>query len=493
MKEKNNNTSTTVYNNTNKIISIMLLLIITFMQVITIPINANAFTVGVDGIKLTSPSTSLSVGDKVEVIVSTRGQAVSAIDTAIVYDTDIFEIIKEEDIVKLSSENWTIALEEQPDADGKHWLGILTQSGKYLTGDLFKIVFTVKKETTTIKFTEAQVAFADKTTAGDPDIETAIEESVTIEVKEETTHKVTFKNDDGTVIEIIDVPHGNGAQFGGQIPTSTKVQPGYEAIFKGWKDVDKLQNVTEDTTVSAEYDMKPIVYTITYENLRDSDNSQNPKTYTVEDQNINLVNLANKEKYKFKGWYTTNDNTGVKVTSIDTSKLGNIKLYAQWEEIADKDKLYLKSAKYKIGENDIDIYEDGDVYLDKIEPKTTFAQFRSNCETNGIMTVIDHNGNVLGENDLVGTNMTIKVTKDDEEIIITAVVMGDIDGNGKVTISDWSEMNKVVLKERTLKGAQFKAADLDDNEKITVSDSSTENQVILKVTELKYDKKKLNN
>lgn len=490
MKNENNDTTITARDKTNKVISIILLLLITFMQITSIPINTKAYTVGVDGIKLTSTSTSLSVNDKVEVVVSTRGQGVSGIDTAIVYDTDVFEIITEQDITKLSEDDWTVSLEKQPDENGKHWLGILTQTGNYITGDLFKIVFTVKKQakSTTIKFTEAQVAFSDKTTAGEPNIETAMEESVTIE---EATHKVTFKNDDGTIIETIDVPHGDGAEFGGKTPTANNVKPGYEAIFKGWKDVEKLENVTEDTTVSAEYDMKPIVYTITYENLKGSDNSQNPKTYTVEDKNINLVNLENKENYKFKGWYTTNDNTGVKVTSIDTSKLGNITLYAQWEETS-RDKLYLKSAKYKIGENDIDIYEDGDVYLDKIEPKTTFAQFRSNCETNGIMTVIDHNGNILGENDLVGTNMTIKVTKDDEEIIITAVVMGDIDGNGKVTISDWSEMNKVVLKERTLEGAQFKAADLDDNEKITVSDSSTENQVILKVTELKYDKKKLN-
>ena len=154
----------------------------------------------------------------------------------------------------------------------------------------------------------------------------------------------------------------------------------------------------------------------------------------------------------------------------------NIILYAKWEE----EKLYLKSQKYKVGENDIDNYEENDVYLDKIEPETTVAELINNCETNGIISVINEEGKELEEDELVGTNMTIKVTRYDEEITLTAVVMGDLDGNGKVTATDLSTLNQTVLQLIQLKGASFKAADLDDNEKITATDLSTENNAILK-------------
>ena len=84
--------------------------------------------------------------------------------------------------------------------------------------------------------------------------------------------------------------------------------------------------------------------------------------------------------------------------------------------------------------------------------------------------------------------MTIKVTKYDEEITLKAVVMGDLDGNGKVTATDLSALNQNILKVVKLEGAVFKAADLDDNNRITATDLSTENSVILKNITLTYVK-----
>ena len=246
--------------------------------------------------------------------------------------------------------------------------------------------------------------------------------------------------------------------------------------------------------MEAVYEETPIEYTITYQDLKGSDNSQNPVKYTVESTNLQLVNLPDQEKYIFKGWYTTDDENGVKVTSIDVSKLENIILYARWEEkqpLNPTDRLYLKSDKYKVGEKDIDNYEVGDVYLDKIEPQTTVAEFIRNCESNGtitVVTVIDGKEVVLKDNDLVGTNMTIKTTGFGETFVLTAVVMGDLDGDGKVTPTDLSTLNQAVLKDIKLEGAFFKAADLDDNENLTPTDLSTINNTILKNIVLTYKK-----
>ena len=104
------------------------------------------------------------------------------------------------------------------------------------------------------------------------------------------------------------------------------------------------------------------------------------------------------------------------------------------------------------------------------------------------MSVIDSEGNVLGDDDLVGTNMTIKVTKNTKEIILTAVVMGDLDGNGVVTATDYSTINQAILELVTLDGAYYKAADLDDNEDLTATDLSTINNTILGEITLTYTK-----
>ena len=303
------------------------------------------------------------------------------------------------------------------------------------------------------------------------------------EVKKYT---VTYKNDDGSILATEEVEYGKNAEYTGETPIKENVQPGYEGKFIGWDDESKLQNIKQDITVTAKYDIVLKVYTIKYRNIKESDNSANPTTYTIEDSNIKLVDLQNQGKFIFKGWYTEPDSSGIKVESIDTSKLENIILYAQWEN----DGLYLSSKTYKVGEKDIDNYEDGDIYLDKIRPDTTLSEFIDNCTTNGKITVINQNGKVLRNSDFVGTNMTIKVTKDDEEITMTAVVMGDLSGDGRTTAQDLATLNQAVLGmlDKELEGAVFKAADIDDNMRLTATDLAAVNGSILKITPLTYKK-----
>ena len=316
-----------------------------------------------------------------------------------------------------------------------------------------------------------------------------ISSDVTLKAKyERNKYNVTFKNDDGSTLYTTVVQYEDKAEFSGKEPTSTKNTPGYKAKFKGWSNQPALDKVTGDTTVTATYELSPIQYKISYNNTKDCDNSQNPTSYTIEDKNITLKNLEDKENSKFLGWYDKAVG-GNKITSIDTSKLENIILYAQWE----KDELYLKSEKYKIGENDIDNYEQGDIYLDKIEPNTTLKDFIANCDTNGDITVINSEGKELSDDDLVGTGMTMKVKRYDEEITLTLVVMGDLDGDGKVTAVDLSTLNQAILKTAKLKDAEFKAADLDDNKKLTATDLSTINDTILGNITLTYNKNQQNN
>ena len=319
--------------------------------------------------------------------------------------------------------------------------------------------------------------------------ETIVEltENITLNAKYNTNeYIVVFKNDDGSTIDAITVEHGGTAQYQGETPQKNDLQRGYQAEFTGWTNADKLQNVTENITVTATYKITPITYTITYKNTDNNDNSQNPTTYTIESENIILKDLVVEGEYEFLGWYDSEDEEAQKVTSIDTSKLENIILYARWDE----KKLYLMSEPYKIGENDIDRYEPDDIYLDKIQPKTTVAKFIKNCKTNGTITVINKQGQQLEQTDIVGTEMTIKVTKGNDVINLTAVVMGDTSGDGEATPEDMSDIKDVILKEKKLEGAMFKAADIDDTKNVTSTDLSDINKTILKIIDLIFIKNK---
>lgn len=225
----------------------------------------------------------------------------------------------------------------------------------------------------------------------------------------------------------------------GELPIPIK--PGYE--FEGWYDSDgnkvestDIVQITEDTTLTAKYTLT--TYTIEYKDLRGSDNSENPSTYTVEDENIQLVDLPNQENLIFKGWYTTNDDAGIKVNSIDTSKLENIILYARWEDDGndDKDKLYLKS----------DVYTIKDDIVSRVNAETTVSTFVDNLISNATTLIVyDKVGNELDDNSLVGTEMYVVATKDDEQIICKISVVGDLNGDGLITIVDVSRIKSNYL------------------------------------------------
>lgn len=149
------------------------------------------------------------------------------------------------------------------------------------------------------------------------------------------------------------------------------------------------------------------------------------------------------------------------------------------EPIDPTEKLYLSSEIYKIGNKDINNFEEGDKYISRVEEETTKETFTSNLKTNGTITIIKEDGTELEENELVGTGMTLRVTKDEENIELKIAVMGDLSGDGKVTATDLSTLNQTVLNIITLENEYKIAADLDENENLTVTDLSTLNMMLL--------------
>ena len=257
--------------------------------------------------------------------------------------------------------------------------------------------------------------------------------------------------------------------------------------------------------------------------------------YTVEDEDITLNDLS-REGYEFKGWYTTRNYTE-QVKIIDTSVAENITLYAWWngtnnsetivtaniyyvkvlfEDETTKENtfeyfndariyadihakenvrvfdskghivyepnisledLYLKSNVYTIG-NTHD-YKKGDLYIKQILPRTTLRTFINQSITNGNIEVYKTDGAKLGEDEYIGTNMILRVTKDEQIIVLTTSVIGDIDGNGKITVTDLSMLNKQIIGDVELNQGGTLAADIDLNGEITITDLSKLNKILI--------------
>lgn len=147
----------------------------------------------------------------------------------------------------------------------------------------------------------------------------------------------------------------------------------------------------------------------------------------------------------------------------------------------DEEKLYLSTEKYKIGENNIKDYEDGDKYISRITKETKLKDYINNLKTNGEITVTKEDGTKLTEEEYVGTGMKLTVTKDKEKIELKISVSGDLNGDGKVTATDLSTINQTILKTTKLENEYKLAADLDENNNITATDLSTLNKMLLKI------------
>lgn len=188
--------------------------------------------------------------------------------------------------------------------------------------------------------------------------------------------------------------------------------------------------------------------------------------------------------YVFKGWGMLPTATTANFNPGDIYNLNqDITLYAIWEE-----ELYLKSTEYLIGKAPDNYtkgmetkYKEGDEYISRILPeisryhesRTTIADFKNNILTNAeTIEIYDKDNNKLDEEDLVGTNMTLKLIKGSQTIEIKLIVTGDTNGDGKLTSADISGVTNHRLGLKILEGAYLQAADVNYDGKITSADKS---------------------
>ena len=131
----------------------------------------------------------------------------------------------------------------------------------------------------------------------------------------------------------------------------------------------------------------------------------------------------------------------------------------------------ITSKKYKI-EN---------VYIERILPKTTVAEFKQNVTTNQEIVFIDEIGNTLNESDFISTGIKIKVGN---TLNYTLIVIGDIDRDTQITINDLAQEKLHLIDYKTLTGIELKAADVDGDGVVTINDIAQMKLILIDLLKL---------
>lgn len=132
-------------------------------------------------------------------------------------------------------------------------------------------------------------------------------------------------------------------------------------------------------------------------------------------------------------------------------------------------------AQEKYGE----FYETKDEYITRILPETTLQDLKNNLENQQI-NVKTENGKVFPNTEYVGTSMKMTVGEKN----YTLSVIGDVDGNGKITITDASKINLHKNNLKKLDDKYILSADLNNDGKITITDVVQINLVVVNLKDI---------
>ena len=119
-----------------------------------------------------------------------------------------------------------------------------------------------------------------------------------------------------------------------------------------------------------------------------------------------------------------------------------------------------------------DIYEIDNVnkIITKIPFNTTSEILKRNIRVNGEMKIFDLDSNELYDRAIVGTSMELKIN---EKESYKLVIRGDLNGDGKLTITDLSKMKAFIVNLFTFNDKYMEmAADINYSNNITVTDLS---------------------
>ena len=124
------------------------------------------------------------------------------------------------------------------------------------------------------------------------------------------------------------------------------------------------------------------------------------------------------------------------------------------------------------------VYEIDENLINRISPNTNLETFKENISTEVGYVVENMEGIELESTDVIGTGYKL-ITETDKQYIL--IVTGDLNSDGKITLTDMSILRKHYLQVESLQGEYLKAADMDNNDKISLNDISVMRKQILEI------------
>lgn len=260
------------------------------------------------------------------------------------------------------------------------------------------------------------------------------------------SYTVVFKNWDSTVLSSKTYHYGDKVTAPGN--PSRAADNTYTYTFKGW-DQDVIDCVG-NASYTATYDAVYIDYTVVFKNWNGTVISSD--TYHWGEDVIAPADPArpNDDRYAyiFTGW---------------DKEIVNCAGNATYMAVYESELLVpttITSDKYTIGGG----------MISKIELGTKVSAFISNLNEGAYVKVFKGNAEVSGDA-LIGTGMVIKIIDGDTVVTsVTVVVTGDTNGDGKLTVTDYVQLQAHLLQKTLLQGAAAKAADTSGDGKISVTD-----------------------
>lgn len=259
-------------------------------------------------------------------------------------------------------------------------------------------------------------------------------------------YEYIFKDEKGNTLKRAKVPYGTVIVAPSY---SVSDEPGYMCEFIGWKNYTEGMIIESNRIFYAEVKKTPLFCKVTFKNYDGTVFA----TDSIATGSVVILPASQPKKngYRFVGW---DGYTQGMTASEDMEFVAKFELSEQ----------SILSENYKI--------DDGIIY--GVEQKTTFAEFKKNLKNEFEVKLYDKNGNEINDGaTIVATLATVKLCSDKGEVLheLTVAVKGDINGDGKVTITDFVKIKSQLISGNAIfNKAQLQAADVSGDGKISITD-----------------------
>jgi len=235
------------------------------------------------------------------------------------------------------------------------------------------------------------------------------------------------------------------ANIGTSVTPETKTYEGFTAPEK------QTVEVAEDGEIVIKYYYTRNSYTVTVDVGTGIESVTGEGTYKYEEKITLEATLT--EGYENITW------TGDYTTNIFNMPAKDVKLQVNSQEI----KCTVTSSKYNISQS----------YILDISENTPVEIFKNNIETNAEqIQILNKNNEELDSEDIIGTGMTLILKRGNKKLTYKLVIKGDLNGDGKVKLSDLSKLKLTIVGSHSLDGAYKIAADLNGDGNVKLSDLS---------------------